>query len=153
MQSSGDNFREGCIIKKSVIRKKKTCFRRSSRPSATTLHASFEVARRDEDSTNRGAASYLDRLENRYSMRTGMQLDCWVEDAVFEVQFFLLINLPEFFLLSSQRDVFLFLPSPFFLFFVFVTRLCIVALVCDACVSCNLIFGGFVCQIVKNCGL
>ncbi|KAH9540512.1 hypothetical protein CY35_14G009300 [Sphagnum magellanicum] len=84
-QSSGDNFREGCIIKKSVIRKKKTCFRRSSRPSATTLHASLGVARRHEDSTNRGATSYLDRLENRSGIRTGMQLDCWVEDAVFEI--------------------------------------------------------------------
>lgn len=104
MQSSGDNFREGCIIKKSVIRKKKTCFRRSSRPSATTLRASFGVARRHEDSTNRGAASYLDRLENQSGIRTGMQLDCWVEDAVFEVQFFLLINLPEFFSLFLHKE-------------------------------------------------
>ncbi len=105
MQSSGDNFREGCIIKKSVIRKKKTCFRRSSRPSATTLHASCGVARRHEESTNRGAASYLDRLENRYSIRTGVQLDCWVEDAVFEVQFFLLTNLPEFFSFFLHKEM------------------------------------------------
>jgi hypothetical protein len=60
MQSFGDNFKEDCIIKQSITRKKKTCFIRSSRPSAITFHAFCGVATQHEDFTNKGVAFYLD---------------------------------------------------------------------------------------------
>jgi hypothetical protein len=60
MQSFGDNFKENCIIKQSVTRKKKTFFIESSRPSATTFHVFNGVATRHDNFTNKGVTFYLD---------------------------------------------------------------------------------------------
>ncbi len=86
MQAFGDlSFRE--VIEQSAIRRRRREAFRSSRPTAA-IHASYGVAIQLKDSINRDSSAFhLDRSGNSSTgcVTSSMQLDGWVEDAVFEV--------------------------------------------------------------------
>jgi hypothetical protein len=85
MQAFGDlSSRE--VIEQSAIRRRREAFR-SSRPTAA-IHASYGVATQLKDSINRDSSAFhLDQSGNSSTgcVTSSMQLDGWVEDALFEV--------------------------------------------------------------------
>ncbi|KAH9568727.1 hypothetical protein CY35_03G092200 [Sphagnum magellanicum] len=85
MQAFGDpSSRE--VIEQSAMRRSREAFR-SSRPTAA-IHASYGVATQLKDSINRDSSAFhLDRSGNSSTgcVTSSMQLDGWVEDAVFEI--------------------------------------------------------------------
>jgi hypothetical protein len=85
MQAFGDlSSREA--IEQSAIRTSREALR-SSRPTAA-IHDSYGVATQLKDSINRDSSAFhLDRSSNSSTgcVTSSMQLDGWVEDAVFEV--------------------------------------------------------------------